>query len=183
MRRTCMQTIIRVIKLNRAVQYFANLYGSIRLDFLERKTSDLPIKVDNLSTTEHQRIPQAFLRGQTMMNLCGGYEMILNVHNGHYGRHYPERPIQRLVGLFQSWEMEQVAEVTVFIRKLCLDMGSNELRNSNPKATSRLTPRPTVDYLLKQHLCNIQAFHHLLVSASKVDPTLDRPVEVTRSFD
>ncbi|ETS74681.1 hypothetical protein PFICI_13165 [Pestalotiopsis fici W106-1] len=100
---------VHLARVNRTVQYFVELYASIRLAYFERELG-LSAGGWSLGIRERYYLSQAFIRCQVLRNLYGP----------------PGRPlfderllITRVWTLFESWEMEQISQADSFSYGLC----------------------------------------------------------------
>ncbi|KAH6651586.1 hypothetical protein BKA67DRAFT_571282 [Truncatella angustata] len=98
-----------LVRINRTVQYFVDLYARVRFTYFER---ELGSKAGcwGLSITERQQLAQAFIRCQVILNLyCA-----------------PGLPpfdqgflVTRVLALFEAWEMEQISQADTFAYTMC----------------------------------------------------------------
>jgi hypothetical protein len=117
------QTAVCIVRLNRTIQYFVDLYIGVRLAYFKRnldsryhwfssfKSNHLKSRCHRPATEEErQRIAQAFVRYQIIVSLS-------------YADGTPPRDryflLTRIYALFEPWEMEQVSQVDHFICALC----------------------------------------------------------------
>ncbi|KAK7992383.1 hypothetical protein PG988_001177 [Apiospora saccharicola] len=117
------QEAVQLVRINRAVQYLVDLYARSRfhkfgqafkrIDQPQQQQSE-PVTVGgtwSLSPAERHRLAQAFVRRQAILNLyCVRGKPPL------YNKNFF---LSRVLGLFESWEMEQISQVDSFAYWLC----------------------------------------------------------------
>lgn len=102
------QMAICIVRLNRIIQYFVDLYISVRLAYFERNL--YPPCHWSVTITERQQISQAFIRYQIIVSMfCAG----------SIPPHDKDFLLTRIYALFEPWEMEQVSQADHFVSVLC----------------------------------------------------------------
>ena len=174
-----MDLVVRMIRLNRAVQYFVAFYGDLRFRHLEGSGVDCTWP---MSASERHRIARGLLRYQIIVDL-------------NCWRARPDPAIRDLfyggpLGLFEPWEMEQISLAHQLLYGLCdglvdcekwepdpddeprpadLEDSDDERHWDRLEMTKRYNAR---GYYYKDFFCSLQALYRKMKAATASDSTL-----------
>ncbi|KAK8131137.1 hypothetical protein PG984_007575 [Apiospora sp. TS-2023a] len=117
------QEAVQLVRINRAVQYLVDLYAQSRFHkfgqafkrkYQPQQQQSEPVTVGGtwkLSPAERHRLAQAFFRRQAILDMyCVPGKPPL------YNKNFF---LSRVLGLFESWEMEQISQADSFAYWLC----------------------------------------------------------------
>ncbi|KAK3291651.1 uncharacterized protein B0H64DRAFT_446295 [Chaetomium fimeti] len=116
-------TAVHMARLTRPVVYFVDLYINIRIQYFRHKRGP-PCGTWSASQAERCRVAQALIR----------YQIIASLH--HPAFHQATKADHffiNMLGLFQSWELEQVSEISHFVFSTS-DCFRRELAKDDPRA-------------------------------------------------
>ncbi|KAK8044403.1 hypothetical protein PG993_004427 [Apiospora rasikravindrae] len=120
---------VQLARACKTVQFFVDLYAQVRFEDVEhgerqRAATVLGTGAWSLTTSERQHLSQASIRRQAILNLScvvPGQSPPLRpppYNNGYFPR--------RVLGLFEPWELEQIAQADIFAHALCTALRNDE---------------------------------------------------------
>ncbi|KAI1261694.1 hypothetical protein F5Y18DRAFT_440344 [Xylariaceae sp. FL1019] len=111
-RKITTDTIVKMVQINRMIQFWTDMYASITLECVDclMESGSYPIKLH-----ERHHVGQALLRYQTMMDILG---------DGDDDDRGLDTLVHNFFGMFQAWEMEQVHAIHVFFLRFRCGDGS-----------------------------------------------------------
>lgn len=145
-------------RIARVALGLAELYFAMELHVFRGAADRPPLGDWPATRTERDRIVQAVIR----------FQMIAGLYHPHFDkRPAPDAFFARMVGVFESWELEQVSVLSDFMGHLIpafSELGTRQRRPSNG------SPERDEDRFFKQHYYDPAALYAKLVAARQSDP-------------
>jgi len=152
---------IKIIQLNRVVQYFVDLYSTSRLSFLRQMN---PKCGRPASDNERRHITQAIFRSQTMIKLYGGWNPEQRT------QHDPNDIIARkLVDLFRPWEIQQIAEASAFTWSVCLYLGKKDGKMDDALKAGYVPNNPEEPSFILDYSCDLPHLRRIMLYITSKD--------------
>ncbi|KAI1373678.1 hypothetical protein F4677DRAFT_214813 [Hypoxylon crocopeplum] len=146
-----MDHVISMIHISRTIRFFVYLFSSSRLLYMHSALAK------PLSATERQRVSQALIR----------YQLLMRIHPGADRGEKEALIYKKFFGLFDGWEMEQLAEAHVFIYRICGVL-------TTPKVIGRhRAPPPLPAYSpIDDGLYDLSALRRKILELCAIEPEL-----------
>lgn len=160
-------TVMQLAKTTRVIFHFVGLYGYFRFRYF-RNHLDPAQEHKSMSLAERQRIALALIR----------FQLLVNFHCGTYfrPRNYPYF-VNKVLSLFEPWEMEQISEMDCFLFGLCAALQMNEKIVTTPNGRAQLSVG--LQYYIDHYHTDLGALYDKFREASTRlgDTLLDRLCE------
>ncbi|KAK4039561.1 hypothetical protein C8A01DRAFT_36435 [Parachaetomium inaequale] len=152
-------TLVRMARITRIIRYFTDLYIEFRIQHFSHAL-DMPRGDWRASPTEQHQIAQALLRLQ----------IIASIHHPAFATQpIPDYFFAKMVGLFESWELEQISEVDQFIFSL---VTSFRPLDKNPPGCSFRMRDYYSDFYYQEYYPRLGKFGAKLMAAQRADDEL-----------